>query len=261
MADTPGDVSGTLSICNVSPSDQAGQINNLMDRVLNLEIAVAKLAGLDVTATNASDLVESLGTITNGVIIMPDNSVTGWTNSIPPGDFTGTIISNGVITTWNNGVVSFQVDSTGISTGGGSPKRIVRTEMDTTSISNGGRNDLSFANPTITDDTIGASWGATSFTVPTSGQYFVSDSVWFLGVSSIQSGSLDSSFYTDSGNGYLTWAHAWALGAGSSETHVYDCFYSGIVDLVAGDNCYVDAYQQTGAARDVGISNLSIIKL
>ena len=113
---------GSTEICNVSPSDQAGQINNILDRLTNCEIAIAKLAGLDVSATNASDMVASLGTITNGTIIMPDNSVSGWTNSIPPGDFTGSIISNGVITTWTDGVVSFEVLSTGgggVTVGGG----------------------------------------------------------------------------------------------------------------------------------------------
>ena len=113
---------GSTDICLVSPSDQAGQINNILDRVHNLELAVAQLAGLDVNATNLSDMVESLGTITNGTIMMPDNSISGWTNSIPPGNFTGSIMSNGVITTWTDGVVSFEVLSTGgggVTVGGG----------------------------------------------------------------------------------------------------------------------------------------------
>jgi len=135
MADTPGD--GGLDICLVSPSDQAGQINNLLDRVHNLEVIVSQLAGLDVTASNASDMVQSLGTITNGTLVLPDNSVTGWTNSIPPGDFSGTIISNGVITTWDNGVVSFEVQPSGITTGGGGVSSYLVVQPAATALSSG----------------------------------------------------------------------------------------------------------------------------
>ena len=263
MADTPGE-GGGISICNVSPSDQAGQINNILERLTNCEIAIARLAGLDVSATNASDIVESLGTITNGTIIMPDNSVTGWTNSIPPGDFTGSILSNGVLTTWNNGVVSFEVQSSGVTTGGG-VKYLKRAGgyMGATP-SSGATTQLSLASPADYEDTIGATMGSTSFSLPRSGYYFVSANLYVY--ESFNPTTFDFSFeiYDSSYPGTsLQSIQSWVsdgTGNYSQEQHIN---LSGILQVAASSNIYLETVTSFtgGATLNILINDLSVIEL
>lgn len=63
IVDDPGGggIGAGSSICWLSPADMAGQIDNLMDRVANLETALALLASGDVNAALLTDLANSLG--------------------------------------------------------------------------------------------------------------------------------------------------------------------------------------------------------
>jgi len=166
-----------IDICTVSPSDMAGQINNIMERLLNCEIAIAKLAGLDVTASNASDMVASLGTITNGTIISPTTtlsaSIADWAGTVLPANFSGSVTSNGVTTTWNNGVVTFTVDNTGITVGGGGGgdfASVFTTSSDT--ITNGTNQHQMTIDDTDYNTGIG-SLASDVFTLSAGGEYLV----------------------------------------------------------------------------------------
>lgn len=112
----------TSLVCTPSPSDQVAILNNLISRVSDIERFLSQLVGADVQANNLSELATDLGNVLNGTIVLPATSWGGAGSSVPvPADFNGTVMSGNVITTWTNGVVSFEVtNSGGITTGGGS---------------------------------------------------------------------------------------------------------------------------------------------
>jgi hypothetical protein len=207
-------MAGDFDICLVSPSDMAGQINNLLDRVHNLEVAVAQLAGLDVNASNLSDMVKSLGTITNGAIIMPDNSLTGWTTSIPPGDFTGTVLVGGGIAIWKDGVVTFEADQTGIVAGSSNPKFSMRSDMDGTAVTiGGGWTALKWTNPVYDYDTVGCTYSTTTMTFPVTGFYNISYQIQFSFGFNAYTGVISTLF----GGGFddLPWGVQWTVASGT----------------------------------------------
>jgi len=117
--DDGGSGGGTTTIvCTPSPSDQLAITNNLISRISDIERFLSMLVGADVYASNLSELATDMGNLLNGTIIMPGTNWAGEGGSIPvPDGFTGTVISGNVTTIWTDGVVSFQVDSTGIVTG------------------------------------------------------------------------------------------------------------------------------------------------
>lgn len=86
MPIVPGDGGGsTPQICAVSPSDQAGQIDNILSRLDALENAISQLATTNVTASQLSDISQQIGWV-YGVTYM---GVEGWTQTaagtlIPP---------------------------------------------------------------------------------------------------------------------------------------------------------------------------------
>ena len=113
----------TTNICTVNPSDNVAILNNLISRISDIEKFLSQLVGADVHADNLSELADNIGNILNGTITLPSdgNSPYGTGGSIPvPDGFNGTVVSGNVTTIWTDGVVSFQVDNTGIVTGGGS---------------------------------------------------------------------------------------------------------------------------------------------
>lgn len=83
------DPSGGLAggLCLVSPSDQAGMIDNLVSRVAYLEQVVSLILGHDITAGTLSEITDQLGTVTNATLI---NAANGWTTD---GTFSGVAIS------------------------------------------------------------------------------------------------------------------------------------------------------------------------
>jgi len=95
MRDNPGDGT-TASICNISPSDQAGQVDNLVTRIEKLEQTVAELVAADISANQLSDLSQQAGWIT-GVTYL---GTEGWTQTpagtlIPPTGLALTTLING----------------------------------------------------------------------------------------------------------------------------------------------------------------------
>lgn len=84
-------VESNSSVCWAGPSDQVGTLYSLTQRVANLEVALARLLGYDLTGLNASDMFEHLGLIggewVNGNGLPPG---AGWTSD---GTFTGVAIS------------------------------------------------------------------------------------------------------------------------------------------------------------------------
>lgn len=149
MAEIPdGGSSGggsTTSICTVNPSDNVSIINNLISRISDIEKFLSQLVGADVHADNLSELATNIGNILNGTITLPGdgNSPYGTGGSIPvPDGFTGTVISGNVITTWTDGVVSFQViPSSGITVGaGGGVTKYLVIQPASTSLSGSGLN-------------------------------------------------------------------------------------------------------------------------
>lgn len=132
MAEIPdGDGGGssgggsTTSICTINPSDNISIVNNLISRISDIERFLSQLVGADVHADNLSELADNIGNILNGTITLPGdgNSPYGEGGSIPvPDDFTGTVISGNVLVVWENGVVSFEVDNSGIVVGSGRTK-------------------------------------------------------------------------------------------------------------------------------------------
>ena len=81
---------GSLPVCNVTPSDMAGQVDNLISRIESLEQSVSELSAANVSANQLSDLSQDAGWIT-GVTFM---GTEGWTQTpfgtlIPPAGWTG----------------------------------------------------------------------------------------------------------------------------------------------------------------------------
>lgn len=102
----------TTSVCSISPSDNIAVLNNYGSRLSDIERFLSRVVAADVYASNLSDLAENLGNVLNGTIMLSStsNSPYGVGGSIPvPSGYSGTVISGNVITTWNNGVVSFEV--------------------------------------------------------------------------------------------------------------------------------------------------------
>jgi len=92
MADWPGE-GGTLGgtqICNVSPSDSAGTIDNLKQRVEKLENTVAQILSGNVEALQLSDIAASLGWVTDVTYLGTDGfTLTPAGTLIPPTGWTG----------------------------------------------------------------------------------------------------------------------------------------------------------------------------
>ncbi len=109
---TDGGGGTTGSVCTPSPGDQSAITNNLIDRIADIERFLSRLVGADVNANNLAELATNLGNVLNGTIMLPGTQYSpyGVGGSIPvPDGYTGTVISGNVITTWTDGVVSFEV--------------------------------------------------------------------------------------------------------------------------------------------------------
>jgi hypothetical protein len=81
---------GSTDICNVSPSDQIGQISNILNRLQQVEAALAALLGTDVEALQLSDISNNLGWVYNVTYLGEE----GWTQTpsgtlIPPAGWSG----------------------------------------------------------------------------------------------------------------------------------------------------------------------------
>jgi len=110
MADWQGNggTTGSSDICNVSPSDQIGTLDNILNRLQALEAALAGLLGTNVEAAQLSDISNDLGWIFNVEYLGTD----GWTQTpsgtlIPPSGWTGLsdLITLGQTTIYSGGSV------------------------------------------------------------------------------------------------------------------------------------------------------------
>lgn len=179
--DEGGGGGGTTTIvCTPNPSDNLAILNNILSRVSDIEKFLSQLVGADVHADNLSELADNIGNILNGTITLPSdgNSPYGTGGSIPvPDGFSGTVISGNIITTWENGVVSFQViPGSGVTAGvsGGTPFGIWRNSGVGDSITNGTLSfDLTINSEVVDVDGIG-SLASNLVTVASSGYYEIS---------------------------------------------------------------------------------------
>jgi hypothetical protein len=94
MSITPGDMGGggpipvNNGICQPSPSDLAGSIYNLLDRIKFLEDKVTMMLGANINANSLSDISQQIGWVTG----LTYAGVGGWTQTpagtlIPPSGF------------------------------------------------------------------------------------------------------------------------------------------------------------------------------
>lgn len=103
----------TSNICSISPSDMAGSIDNIMERLETLENIVSQMLGYDITANQISDITDVLGWI-NNVTYM---GTTGWTLTpagtlIPPPGWT--FLGSGLTLSDGNTYSAVLVDSDGV---------------------------------------------------------------------------------------------------------------------------------------------------
>lgn len=116
MEDTGGT---TSTMCEITPSDLAGMVDNLVSRVVNLEQTVSQLLGVNMEANQLSDISEDLGWVT-GVTYLGEE---GWTQTpsgtlIPPAGWTGLSSVIDGVTGWSSGAglkAAISLESTGSS--------------------------------------------------------------------------------------------------------------------------------------------------
>jgi len=127
----PG-ISGGTPVCNVSPSDIAANVNNLLERVQKLENTVAQILSGNVEATQLSDLSSDLGWIFNITYLGED----GWAQTPA-----GTLIAPPGATGYLSSILDGQ---TGLYIGGaaGSRRPCLHKKNATTSADLSGTNYL-----------------------------------------------------------------------------------------------------------------------
>jgi len=86
----PDDGGGsTGSTCTTSPTDQQGQIDNMLTRIETLETLISQIIGEDISAIQLSDISQDVGWVYNVTYM----GIEGWTQTaagtlIPPAGFT-----------------------------------------------------------------------------------------------------------------------------------------------------------------------------
>lgn len=110
---SPAPPPGGSAICEVSPSDLAGQVDNLVSRVEALEDLVGLLTGANVNAGELSELSQQVGWV-GGVTYM---GVEGWIQTeygtlIPPPGFS--LLGNGVTLSDGNTYQAVVMDENGV---------------------------------------------------------------------------------------------------------------------------------------------------
>lgn len=116
---------GGLNDCWVSPSDQAGQIDNILDRLKKVEDLVALLTGANLSVGQLSELSEQVGWVTVDYLGQPGWIQTEYGTLIPPPGFSilgsGFTLSDGNVYTAvvmdENGVLQYGWTDTGEAVG------------------------------------------------------------------------------------------------------------------------------------------------
>ena len=195
MTQDSGGGGTAANLCPPSPSDLAGQINNLITRIENLEKAVAELQGQDVTATQLSDLSQQVGWVYDVTYL----GVPGWTQTaagtlIPPAGLalsTLGIVLPGLggnpstlVSTDSDGNPTFSINNSGTTGGGGGGSMKSATFANYTSGADtlvGGSYEV-LTIDTIHQDTIGGiSLGSNIITGVTQGWYHASGMIFING--------------------------------------------------------------------------------
>jgi hypothetical protein len=272
MTQDSGGGGTAANLCPPSPSDLAGQINNLITRIENLEKAVAELQGQDVTATQLSDLSQQVGWVYDVTYL----GVPGWTQTAsgtlipPPGLALSTlgIVLPGLggnpstlVSTDSDGNPTFSVNNNGVA--GGGNKRYAGQNFDASTMTlNSGYTKVIYDNPIGVSDTIGITFATDTFTVPRTGYYFISCSVYASTTQPTTVGYLQLRVQPSSSASTLDTDFRWGAG-----TDLIDPFFitvSGIIDIAAATNVEIffsPAMGGTPGNALVHIANLSIIEL
>jgi hypothetical protein len=192
---TPIEGGGSASsVCSISPSDMAGQIDNLLERIEALEQAVAELTAANITATQLSDISENGGWIYNVTYM----GIEGWIQTpngtlIPPSGVSlstlGLLTSTGqqfpIVSMDSDGVLQFGLADDGTVSGGAvGSKDFIEFDTDGTSTSGNLTSPLN----SVLDSNGNLSWitynlgSSPQIKFNTSGIYSVSYQAQILGV-------------------------------------------------------------------------------
>ena len=271
MTQDSGGGGTAANLCPPSPSDLAGQINNLITRIENLEKAVAELQGQDVTATQLSDLSQQVGWVYDVTYL----GVPGWTQTaagtlIPPAGLalsTLGIVLPGLggnpstlVSTDSDGNPTFSINNSGTTGGGGGSINAGLLEKGgTTSLPDVTWTDLKVPG-SASLNAIGISLGLTDFSVGTSGWYFVSYIIVYSSAADSINGFVDTVFLTDTDSGQLYWQTDWGRGTNTNYQPT-EISVSGIIYITAGALCTLSVrhHIDTDGAGLGSMDNLSLI--
>lgn len=103
---------GGLNDCWVSPSDQAGQIDNILDRLKKVEDLVALLTGANLSVGQLSELSEQVGWVTVDYLGQPGWIQTEYGTLIPPPGFS--ILGSGFTLSDGNVYTAVVMDENGV---------------------------------------------------------------------------------------------------------------------------------------------------
>ena len=279
MTQDSGGGGTAANLCPPSPSDLAGQINNLITRIENLEKAVAELQGQDVTATQLSDLSQQVGWVYDVTYL----GVPGWTQTaagtlIPPAGLalsTLGIVLPGLggnpstlVSTDSDGNPTFSINNSGTTGGGGGAINSgLLTSGSNTQTPNTSWTPLTYSGINVDLNHVGFSIGSTTFTVSTSGWYHVSYNIeWSLPYNSWE-GTLEARFTNDTDDGEIYWSFTYDVGIDfTTWIETTEIFASGIMFITAGANNELDIRQNMAGGTGDGhgfasIASLSLIYL
>jgi len=259
----PGTGGGTtMGVCVTSPSDQAGQIDNILTRLEELEKTVAQLASQNISANQLSDISQSVGWVYDVTYMGTEGWIQTAAGSLipPPG------------VTWSSlGILpdSSQLYSsgTGVSGIGGGSTFAVYNDMDIDTISSGGYLTLPFSNPGFDNDTIGLTLSSTYFQVPTTGYYFIALEMYtyetFNPTSLLFSLEIYCTGYPGGGDNHLLHDSSYTADGTNNYSTTQTTHLSGILYATAGANCYALLYSTFSGGSQVNcrIKSFAVISL
>ena len=252
----------TPSVCSISPGDENAVLGNIISRLRDIETFLSRLVGADVYANNLAELAKDIGSILNGEILLPgtQNSPYGVGGSIPiPSDFTGTYISGNVTTIWNNGVVTYQVDRTGITVGGGL-KYASYTNGGTLDTINDGNSDAVLNLDTeVADNSNLASISANTITINVAGDYLVFVNVEVTNAANFGNGGIR--FLATCTGGSASLFHTVLTAADSAWDDGLQIGMDGFIQITAGNTLTVGIINDSGTQIVVWVKDVTLLKI
>ena len=256
------------SVCSVTPSDQAGQIDNILSRLDAIEQAIRELQSQNISATQLSDIAASAGWIYDVTYM----GTPGWTQTpagtlIPPVGTSlstlGLLMSDGnpyqFVSVDSDGVLQFGTAPSGGSSGGGGGASLSGGAYlyNDSSIPNtsGGTTEDPYENVSNPDVTVNAS----SLTINKAGLYYVGwdflsyrpfstsavgVQAWLEinGFTSDTSHMCSAQFYTGGSSGFPEKRHA-----------------GGLFRFDLNDEIVVKFQRNNGTVQVVGVGTLSLM--